>query len=253
FAAPELHSAIASLNLVPAMRVIDAGCGTGETLAQLCEAVSPDGWVVGFDLAAAHTKATHAHLRPRSAVLQADLMRPPLVPASFDLVWSVNTINHLRDPLQGLLELAKLLRPGGRVALSQSSFVPDMYFAWDARLERVTNEAVRRYYRERYGLDERALTEIRALVGLLRRGKFKNVSARTFMIERISPLASADEAYFLEAIFRGTWGERLRPYLTGEDFAHLTCLCDPLDSRFAPRRADFHFLQSLTLVVAEVA
>jgi SAM-dependent methyltransferase len=253
FAAPELRCALESLNLVAGMRIVDAGCGTGETLEQLCHAVSPDGWVVGLDLAAAHAKAARARLAARAAVLQADLMRPPLVPASFDLVWSVNTINHLRDPLEGVLELARLLRPGGRLALGQSSFVPDMYFAWDARLERVTNEAVRRYYRERYGLDERALTDIRSLVGLMRRGKFQNVSARTFMIERIAPLGGAAEAYLLEAIFRGTWGARLRPYLSGEDYAQLSSLCDPLDPRFALRRADFHFLQSFTLVVAEIS
>jgi SAM-dependent methyltransferase len=252
FAAPELRTALESLKLVPGMHIVDAGCGTGETLEQLCQAVAPDGWVVGFDLAAAHTKAARALLGSRSPVLQADLTRPPLIPASFDLVWSVNTMNHLRDPLQGVLGLARLLRPQGRLALGQSSFVPDMYFAWDARLEHVTNEAVRRYYRERYGLDERALTDVRSLVGLMRRGKFRNVSARTFMIERTSPLGSADEAYLLEAIFRGTWGERLRPYLTAEDYAQLSCLCDPLDPRFALRRADFHFLQSFTLVVAEI-
>jgi hypothetical protein len=73
------------------------------------------------------------------------------------------------------------------------------------------------------------------------------------MIERVSPLARADEAYILEAIFRGTWGERLRPYLCGADFAELARLCDPLHPQFALRRPDFHFLQSFTLAVAEIA
>jgi hypothetical protein len=33
------------------------------------------------------------------------------------------------------------------------------------------------------------------------------------------------------------------------DFAELTRLCDPDDGRYALRRRDFHFLQSLTFVV----
>jgi SAM-dependent methyltransferase len=253
FAAPELRRAMASLKLTSGMRIVDAGCGTGDALEWLLQAVEPEGLVVGFDIAAAHTRAARAHTYARAAVLQANLLKPPLAQGSFDLVWSVNTINHVRGPLLGIDTLATLLRPGGRIALGQSSLLPDMYFAWDARLERLTNEAVRRYYFERYGLDERRLADIRALVGLLRRAKLRNVRAQTFMIERVSPLAAADESYLLEAIFRGTWGERLRPYLSSDDFDQLTRLCDPQHCEFALRRPDFHFLQSFTLAVAEVA
>jgi len=252
FAAPELRRAVASLDLKPGMRVVDAGCGTGAALAWLLQAVEPEGLVVGFDLATAHIKAAHAAAGAGAAVLQADLLRPPLARASFDLIWSVNTINHLRNPLQGVCSLAALLRPGGRIALGQSSLVPDMYFAWDARLERVTNEAVRRYYRERYGLDERSLADIRGLVGVLQRAQLHSVTSHTCMIERVAPLAAADEAYMLEAIFRGSWGERLRPYLHAEDFAELARLCDPRHPQFALHREDFHFLQSFTLAVAEI-
>ena len=252
FAAPELRQAMASLDLKPGMRVLDAGCGTGAALAWLRQAVEPGGLVVGFDLASAHIRAAHACAGAGAAVLQADLMQPPLARGSFDLVWSVNTINHLRSPVEGVRRLATLLRPGGRIALGQSSLVPDMYFAWDARLERVTNEAVRRYYCDRYGLDERALAGIRGLVGLLRRAQLHNVTSHTCMIERVAPLAAADEAYMLEAIFRGSWGERLRPYLDAADFAELARLCDPQHPQFALRRADFHFLQSFTLAVAAI-
>ena len=139
----------------------------------LLQAVEPGGLVVGFDLATAHTRAAHACSGAHTAVLQADLMKPPLTRAGFDLIWSVNTIHHLRDPSQGVHTLAALLRPGGRIALGQSSLVPDMYFAWDARLERLTNEAVRQYYRERYALDERAIADIRSLIGLLRRAQLR--------------------------------------------------------------------------------
>ena len=71
------------------------------------------------------------------------------------------------------------------------------------------------------------------------------------MIERVSPVSPADEAYLFEAIFRDTWGERLRPYLTEDDYAELSRLCDPRQPHFALRRPDFHFLQSFTLVTGE--
>jgi len=252
FAEPELRRAIGGLRLAPGMHVLDAGCGTGEALSWLHELVEPNGTVVGVDLSAAHLEAARGRLRPGVTILQADLVEAPLPVQSFDFIWCVNTIHHLRDPLQGINRLVSLLRPGGRIALAQSSLLPDMYFAWDARLERVTNEAVRSYYRERYGLDERDLTAVRSLLGLLHRAFLHQVTIRTMVIERTAPLGPADRAYLLEAIFRQTWGTRLRPYLSPADYAELSALCDPGHSQFALRRADFHFLQTLTVAVAEI-
>jgi SAM-dependent methyltransferase len=253
FAAPELRQAIATLGLKSGMRILDAGCGTGEALEWLSSEVRPHGTVVGIDLAMAHVAAARAAVNPQIEVLQADLLGASMLPANFDLVWCVNTLHHLREPLLGVQCLARVLRPGGRIALGQSALLPDMYFAWDSRLERLTNEAVRQYYRDRYHLDERELTAVRSLVGVLRQAQLQNVTARTFMIERVSPVDPASEAYLLEAIFQNTWGKRLRPYLAGNDYATLARLSDPQHPDFALRRQDFHFLQSFTLVVGEVA
>jgi len=248
FAEPELRAEIHGFELRPGMRVLDAGCGTGEALKWLADEVAPDGAAVGLDLAKAHSAAASAHAAPTTLVLQADLLRAPFPSHSFDLVWCLNTINHLRDPIGGIAALANLAKPRGRVVLAQSSFLPDMYFAWDARLERVTNEAVRQYYRDRYGLNERDLTNVRSLVGWARAAQLRDVNARTIVIERISPLRSADRAYVLEAIFRATWGQRLQQYMSPADYAELQSLCDPNDAGFALQRPDFHFLQTLTLV-----
>ena len=249
FAARELRAAIASLNVEPGTHVLDAGCGTGEALRWLAEAAAPAGRVVGIDLSAAHVAAARASVTAGIEVMQGDLRDLAMPDASFDLIWCVNTINHLHDPLATLKGLVSLLRPGGRIVLGQSSLLPDMFFAWDARLERLTNEAVRRYYRERYRLDERDLAAVRAIAGLLRRGGLQNVTTRTFPIERLSPLEPDDHDYLLEAVFRGTWGERLRPFLSGEDYEELERLCDPHAPEFALRRPDFHFIQSFTLAV----
>jgi SAM-dependent methyltransferase len=248
-ATPELRAAIDSLPLVPGMRVIDAGCGTGETLTWLRAATAPGGLAVGIDLSAAHLSAARAALPSDVGLLQADLGRTPLANASWDLVWSVNTVHHLPDPLAGTRALAALLRPGGRLALGQSSLLPDMYFAWDARLERLTNEAVHAYYRERYHITEERLTAVRGMLGLLRAAGLYEVRVRTFVIERVSPLDPHTYAWLLEAIFRGTFGERLRPYLEPADYQELRRLCDPAHPQFALQRQDFHFLQTFTLAV----
>lgn len=253
FARPELCEAIAALGLRAGARVLDAGCGTGEALGWLHESAEGRALVVGMDLAGAHVRAARRNAPAPTTILQADMLRPPLADGSFDLVWAVNALNHLHDPVAGVRVLAKLLRPGGRLVLGQSSLVPDMYFAWDARLEQRVNDAVRAYYRERYGRSEHQFTAVRALLGWLQASGLPQVAVRTRMIERIQPLAEADERYLRDAIFRDTWGERLRPFLQPEDFDALARLCDPHDARYALRRPDFHFLQSLTLAVATKA
>jgi len=101
-AEPEIRRAIASLDLKSGMRVLDAGWGTGEALTWLQQS-APGVIVAGIDLASAHTNSARL-IRAKtsscqSRIVHADLMRPPYAPASFDLVWSVNTINHLHDPV----------------------------------------------------------------------------------------------------------------------------------------------------------
>jgi SAM-dependent methyltransferase len=247
FAAPELRTAIARLELRPGMRVLDAGCGTGEALNWLLEQVKPGGEVVGIDLAAAHIAAARA-TAPEATLLQADLLAAPVAPGSFDLVWSVNTINHLNDPVAGLRTLARLLRPNGRLVLGQGGLLPEMFFAWDSRLERLANEAVRQYYRDRYGLTEQDLTGLRAVVGQMRQAHLQSVSVRSVLIERFAPLDPASEAYITQTLFRDTWGARLQPYMPREDYQRLCQLTDPQNPQFALRRTDFHFLQTLTMV-----
>jgi ubiquinone/menaquinone biosynthesis C-methylase UbiE len=252
FAQPELRRLIAALDLTDGMHVLDAGCGTGEALNWLRGEVGAAGRVVGVDLAAAHIAAAKLQAEHDVQLIQADLLDDLFEPASFDLVWCVNAINHLTDPVGGITHLARLLRPGGRIAVGQSSFLPDMYFAWDARLERVVNEAVHRYYRNRYGLEEHDLTAVRAVVGMMRTAGLQNVGVRTVLIERMSPLDAASESYLEETVFRGTWGERLRPYLSSGDYAELAALCDPASPHYALRRIDFHFLQTFTLASGQV-
>lgn len=249
FAQPELREAIEALSLPAGSRVLDAGCGTGEALAWWHASMRDGGVVVGMDLSAAHVRAARAIASRHALIVQGDMLNLPFANDTFDLVWAANAANHLHDPAAGVRMLSRLLRPDGRIALGQSSLVPDMYFAWDARLEARVNEAVRMYYRERYGRSEREFAGVRALASWLHQAGLRNVGVRTRMIERTCPLSNADERYLLECIFRGTWGERLRKYMEPEDFAAMTRLCDPDDACYALRRPDFHFLQSLTFAV----
>ncbi|MBV8805121.1 MAG: methyltransferase domain-containing protein, partial [Sinobacteraceae bacterium] len=100
---------ISGLELEPGMHILDAGCGTGEALTWLRAEVGK-GQIVGIDLAAAHTRAARALAPSDVLVAQADLRTLPFRADSFDLIWSVNTVNHLQHPQETVQRLAGLLR-----------------------------------------------------------------------------------------------------------------------------------------------
>jgi len=250
FAEPELRQALGLLDPQPGQRVLDAGCGIGLLADWMAQAVAPDGLAIGLDLSVLHARDA-ARMAPGAAILQADLTRAPFGPDSFHRVWCANTINHVHDPVATIRQLSRLLVAGGRLALGQSLFLPEMFFAWDERLERAVLAANRRYYREKYGLDERELTNVRNVLGWARAAGLRNVRARTLLIERVQPLSGLDRAYFTECVFEGYWGERVRPYLDLADWRQLCRLTDPADPAFCLNRDDFHHLQSYTVISGE--
>jgi SAM-dependent methyltransferase len=246
FAEPELIRLIRDLPIAPGARVLDAGCGAGAALAALRRRVGPGGLVVGVDLSSAHLEAARASGGP---LAQADFSRLPFRDGSFDAAWMLNALNHAADPAATLRGVAAAVAPGGRVAIVQSSFLPDMMFAWDLHFERRVYDACLRAYRDIHALDERDTGAIRRLVGLARDAGLADVIAQTIAIERLAPLAAADQEYLQHAVFEGYWGLKLRPYLSARDWSTLTALTDPASPEYVLRRADFHHLQTLTAVV----
>jgi SAM-dependent methyltransferase len=49
----------------------------------------------------------------------------PYPDASFDKVVSVSSLEHFADPVQGIREMARVLKPGGRMAVSVDSMLPE--------------------------------------------------------------------------------------------------------------------------------
>ncbi|MEU4035632.1 class I SAM-dependent methyltransferase [Streptomyces collinus] len=115
---PAYAAAVADLDLRPGDRVLDAGCGTGRALPPLRAAVGPSGVVAGVDLTAAMlAAATRAGRHREGGLLLADVTALPLRSESLDAVFAAGLIAHLPRPAENLRELARVVRPGGTLAL----------------------------------------------------------------------------------------------------------------------------------------
>ncbi|WP_411121953.1 class I SAM-dependent methyltransferase [Streptomyces sp. x-19] len=115
---PAYAGGVAALGLQEGQRVLDAGCGTGRALTALRTAVGPDGTVLGADLTPEMLAAAVRAGRDACAgLLLADVTRLPLPPAALDAVFAAGLVSHLADSAAGLAELARVVRPGGRLAL----------------------------------------------------------------------------------------------------------------------------------------
>ncbi|WP_055713232.1 class I SAM-dependent methyltransferase [Streptomyces torulosus] len=115
---PAYAAAVADLGLRPGDRVLDAGCGTGRALTPLWKAVGPSGVVLGADLTPAMLEAAvRAGRHLDGQLLLADVAALPLRTGSLDAVFAAGLIAHLADPAGNLRELARVVRPGGTLAL----------------------------------------------------------------------------------------------------------------------------------------
>jgi SAM-dependent methyltransferase len=102
-------------------RILDFGCGTGAFLEHLerfgtVSAVDADRSAVAF-----------CHARGRSEVQLAPIGEPlPFADDAFDVVTTLDVIEHIDDDVAALAELRRVLRPGGRLLVA----VPAYMFLW---------------------------------------------------------------------------------------------------------------------------
>ena len=105
----------------PPRRVIDLGCGSGASV-DLFRAHDPEVEWVGVDIG--DSMEAVARRRDDALFVTYDGTTVPFPDASIDLVYSSQVLEHVIEPVAHLREIARVLRPGGRLIGSTSQLEP---------------------------------------------------------------------------------------------------------------------------------
>lgn len=101
---------------------LDVGCGGGHLLERLASE-RPGLRLTGIDLSADQVRRARRRMQPfgdRVHVQEASALALPFADARFDVVYSMASIKHWPDPLAGLRECCRVLKPGGRLLIVEA-------------------------------------------------------------------------------------------------------------------------------------
>ena len=111
-----------SLDVIKGKSVLEVGCGAGRFTEVM---LTTGARVFACDLSSA-VEANYEncrHLSPNYFVCQADALKLPVAPQSFDFVVCLGVIQHTPSPEQTIAALARYVRPGGTLAIDH--YPPD--------------------------------------------------------------------------------------------------------------------------------
>jgi ubiquinone/menaquinone biosynthesis C-methylase UbiE len=132
------------MELAQGESVLDVGCGTGVLLHEL-RRLDPAVRVTGIDLAPAMLSLAAGKLCSKALLAVADAAALPFPAASFDLVVSTSSLHYWPDPVAGLREMARVVRPQGHVVVTD--WCDDYLACWICdRVLRLAGRAHRRAY-----------------------------------------------------------------------------------------------------------
>jgi ubiquinone/menaquinone biosynthesis C-methylase UbiE len=126
-------------HLTPGSSVLDIGCGPGTITIGMAERVAP-AQVVGIDrepgpLAAARAMADERGLRNIDFAV-GDAYAIDFPGDRFDVVHAHQVLQHLTDPVAALVEMRRVCRPGGVVAVRDADYAAMTWYPADPRLSR---------------------------------------------------------------------------------------------------------------------
>jgi SAM-dependent methyltransferase len=118
--APLGEAALAALDPRAGMRILDIGCGCGDTTLALALAVGPEGQVLGADISRPMLEVARQRIAAaglaQASVIDADAQGEDFGAGQWDGLYSRFGVMFFADPPAAFANLARALKPGGRLA-----------------------------------------------------------------------------------------------------------------------------------------
>ena len=138
---------LALVDLPGSAAVLDLGCGTGVVTRTIAKRDGFAGTVTGIDqsprfIAAAERLADADGVGDRVEFVVDDAHSLDLPAASFDAVVAHTLVSHVRDPLAVLWQAARVVRPGGAVAIFDGDYASLTFGCTDPTLGQAMESAV---------------------------------------------------------------------------------------------------------------
>ena len=116
------RQAVAAVGAPAGARVLDVCTGTADLAIAACRGDAPAGAVLGVDFAGAmldigRRKVRASGLGGRVRLVRGDACRLPCGPATMDAATIGFGIRNVVEPAQAVREIARVLKPGGRLAI----------------------------------------------------------------------------------------------------------------------------------------
>jgi demethylmenaquinone methyltransferase/2-methoxy-6-polyprenyl-1,4-benzoquinol methylase len=113
--------------LAPGGSALDVACGSGKLTAELARIAGEGGRVVGLDFSPQMLEiAGRDH--PAIEFIEGDALKLPFDDARFDASTNAFGLRNLADPVKGLREMVRVVKPGGRVVILEFVRPPENLF-----------------------------------------------------------------------------------------------------------------------------
>ncbi len=112
-----LRETLKRLEIKPTDRLLDIGCGTGSLLKAISTHY-PLVRMVGVDLSIEMLKAAFNKQIKRCSFIAGQVQRLPFHSKSFDIIVSCNAFHYWRRPEECLSEIARVLKPQGKIVIT---------------------------------------------------------------------------------------------------------------------------------------